>query len=149
MRLASFASQGEEQGEGAGEASEAQAASTAARQLLDGPLLSDIVALHAAVFAALTPSSPAQHVQRASAGVPALAGQDLHCDVHALRAAFLQSYQMGAQVGAALCAESMQSALRPCTDSTPLHLDNPRTLAFNLALSSQLLTGLHLYVACI
>ncbi len=74
------------------EASEAQAATAAARQLLDGPLLSDIVALHAAVFGAL---GLQKQQQQGGGGLR-------QCDSQSVRAAFLQRYQLGAQLLAVL-----------------------------------------------
>lgn len=85
----------DEDGAGKGEASEAQAQSQAARQLLDGELTAEIVALHGAVFSSLSATAAG------SAG-SSNASNGLHLNEDTTRASFMRRYQLGVQLLASL-----------------------------------------------
>jgi midasin len=87
---------GEDDSAEGAEASEAEAKTSAARQLLDGELLSEVVALHGRIFRALAAGSTQSTTQSTALTLaPAIAPA-------ATRAAFTRAYDFGTQLLAGL-----------------------------------------------
>jgi midasin len=83
----------------------AHAATSAARQLLDGPILADVVHLHAAVCASLAQQS---HLPPSSAANNPSAAVEGDIEPQERRAVFVRTYQLGARLLAAAPALSGQ-----------------------------------------